>query len=382
MPLVASPLHCPLRETELNAALRSWAKLNPEGGVLALVPAAEQAQVGLLQQVCRQLRLPLAGAVFPALVTEAGERRDGVMLVRLTQMPPVRLFTAMDMPEAADQVVTQVAAWLDALPPGGGEPVLFSIFDACLGNLYALLRQLGRGLDDRVVYAGANAGQETFQPLDCVFDGDILAGNALLTVLLPSTSRPSVEHGFSLPVRIMRATRTEANRILTLDDRPAFDVYREALVEGYGQELSVDSFYEHSVHFPLAILAGESLVQVRIPVVLDAAGGLTCVGEVPEGSIIVVIKAPEVGESDCIDRIADHLGVSQGTLLTFYCAGRRLHLGPDGTRRELADLCRQTGSAHLAGALSLGEISTDGRGEPAFHNAAMLCLRVRDQDQS
>lgn len=341
------------------------------GGVIALVPEAEKAKIPLLQECCRRLGVPLFGAVYPALIVDGRECRDGVWLLRFATMPPVRLLSGGQ------------TAWLDTLPDwvaasNWAEPVLFSVFDACLPNLYAILRQMGERLDDQVIYAGANAGSETFQPMACLFDAQQVVGDSVLLVLLPQRSGLAVEHGYAVPTRMMRITRSLGNRILALDDRPAFQAYAEALGEDYGVALSADSFYQHAVHHPFAVLAGDSLVQVRIPVAHDDDGGVHCVGEVPEGGVVVIMRAPDLGESDCIPHLAQHLGQDGAPLLTFYCAGRRLHLGEDKAAVELADLASRCGTTTLLGALSLGEVSTDGQGRPAFHNAALVCLRLQD----
>ena len=61
-------------------------------------------------------------------------------------------------------------------------------------------------------------------------------------------------------------------------------------------------------------------------------------------------------------------------LLTFYCAGRRMHFGAAASD-ELGRLAATTGVGALAGALSLGEITTSAEfGIPEFHNAAIVCL--------
>jgi hypothetical protein len=94
--------------------------------------------------------------------------------------------------------------------------------------------------------------------------------------------------------------------------------------------------------------------------------------------MLVLLQAPEAGAHGCITRLAERLssahGSLQGTqLLTFYCAGRRMHLGGDA-EKELAELQASTGVGELAGALSLGEIGSTVRwGYPMFHNATLVC---------
>ena len=61
-------------------------------------------------------------------------------------------------------------------------------------------------------------------------------------------------------------------------------------------------------------------------------------------------------------------------MLTFYCAGRRLHLGRDAAANELRSLSARMAGGRQLGALSLGEIgSLRVAGYPMFHNATLVC---------
>ena len=92
----------------------------------------------------------------------------------------------------------------------------------------------------------------------------------------------------------------------------------------------------------------------------------------------MLLKAPTADAGQCISHLADGLAAVNGSLrnralLTFYCAGRRMHLG-DGALQEVSELVRRTGVATLSGALSLGEIgSTHAGAYPLFHNATLVC---------
>ena len=223
-----------------------------------------------------------------------------------------------------------------------------------------------------------NAGSETFQPMPCLFDGERVVGDGLLGLLLPAGMVPLLAHGFAPPERSMGATATEGNRIATLDWRPAFEVYQEIIKAQFGIELTRDNFYQYAVHYPFGILCANGDVVVRIPVVLAEDGALYCVGEIPENALLVLLQAPAAGGNGCIGQLAMNLQSAHGSLigrqlLSFYCAGRRLHLG-DAARTELAQLAEQTGAAALGGALSLGEIGNTVRwGYPMFHNATLVC---------
>ena len=156
------------------------------------------------------------------------------------------------------------------------------------------------------------------------------------------------------------------------------DRYQEIIKAQYGIDLTRDNFYEYAVHFPFGILRAGGDVVVRIPVALTDDGSLYCVGEIPENAMLVLLQAPEAGANACIEHLADKLRMTHGsltgrTLLTFYCAGRHMHLGEDA-ENELAELHAATAVDEMAGALSLGEIGSTVRwGYPMFHNATLVC---------
>lgn len=352
----------------------------PGAGIVALLPEAERARLPLLQEACRRRQLPLVGAIFPALIDGEHFLTEGAWLSYFEQMPPYFLLPTInaDGDSAVPRLVGAVRESLRYCPPEAPKPTLFLIFDAMVPNVASLLEALYLEIANRVEYAGANAGSETFRPMPCLFDASQVVGDGGLGLLLPGPMSPALAHGFARPDHAMSATSTDGNRIAMIDWRPAFDVYREIIKAQYGIVLTRENFYESAVHFPFGILRAGDDVVVRIPVALAEDGSLYCVGEIPENSILVLLQAPGAGEDGCIASLAECLrtehGVRQGgSLLAFYCAGRRMHLG-QGAEQELAELHRATGAGRMAGALSLGEIGSTMRwGYPMFHNAALVC---------
>lgn len=373
-----------LRYIELTAeaieqALNAWAPPSSGAGVLALLPEAEKDQLPLLQSVCSRRGIALVGGIFPALIERQGFSKKGAWLLYFDQMPPHFLLPAINAEgRPADRLASAALNGWKSYPADAPKPTLFMIFDGILPNIASILDELYLELSNRVEYAGVNAGSETFQPMPCLFDASQVVGDGVLALLLPGNMAPVLEHGFQQPEHAMSATSTEGNRIATIDWRPAFDVYQEIIKAQYGIALTRENFYEYAVHFPVGILRANGAVVVRIPVALADDGSLFCVGEIPENSMLVLLQAPEAGAHGCIAHLAEtlrgiHGDLAGAQLLTFYCAGRRMHLG-QGAEQELAELHMATGVGEMAGALSLGEIGSTVRwGYPMFHNATLVC---------
>jgi len=369
------------RLLELDAGLISdvllqWRARWPQMGVMALLPEAEKEKVALLQSVFRQHEVDLCGAIFPALVTDTGFVTQGVWLLCFEVMP--RHFLLDDLANQGSSALVAAARKLSNELPGRELPTLFLVFDAMVPNIASLLDEVRLRLDPPVRYSGISAGSETFQPMPCLFDRDSWVGGGVLGLMLPKQSRTVLNHGYPVSKRLMHATSTEGNRIDRIDNRNALEVYQEVVLAEYGVTLTPENFYDHAVHFPFGVVTAMDVL-VRIPVAFQADGSLVCVGEVPPNSMLRLLRAPALDDSLCVTRMASEViklaeDSPLKSLLTFYCAGRRMHFGAEA-ERELSLLKTVSGASGLFGALSLGEIDTmEDLDMPRFHNAALLCI--------
>lgn len=380
----ASMMHY-LAQVEADVVEQKLAELQvlyPKVGICALLPEAEKEKVAVLQAACARRRVPLVGAIFPALVKDAQFLTQGVWLLCFEEMPYFALYD--DLPaggaeaeRAAEKIAGDVRARIDHVP----DLTLFMLFDAMVPNIGTLLDNLYLHLANRVHYAGANAGSESFQPMPCLFDGERVTQHGVLLMLLASHKGAILEHGYHVPERTAYATSTSGNRISQIDWQPAFQVYQELVREHYGEEVTAENFYQYAVHFPFGIVRANHHVVVRIPVMLTDDGSLFCVGEVPANSVLTLLKAPTVRTAETLQKLTDGLKALNGDvtgaeLLLFYCAGRRLHLGIEKATTELETFSALTSAARVSGALSLGEIGgSTVNGYPLFHNATLVASR-------
>lgn len=363
----------------IGEVLDRWREDFPEMGAMVLLPEAEKDAVALLQGVFSDHRIPLAGALFPALTRDDGFLTTGVWLLRFDRMPYTVLYP--DLPRGSDGLQGALDTIVQELLPqlgDGDEVTLFMLFDAMVPNISTILDELYLRLANRVHYMGVNAGSETFQPMPCLFDAERIVQNGMLVMLLEAHRGAILEHGYEVPEQIISATSTEGNRILQIDWRPAFEVYQEMAREQYGIEINPENFYQNAVHFPFGIVRANGVTVVRIPVALQEDGSLFCVGEVPPNAMLSLLRAPAVDSRHTLETVVNGLVELNGALdgrdlLLFYCAGRRLHLGIEAASDELRRLAESSGAGRIAGALSLGEIGSSTQwGYPLFHNATLV----------
>ncbi len=368
-----------MEEGLLDAQLAAWQTERPGMGLMVLLPESVPDAVALVQRVCAKRGIPVVGAVFPALLEGGSFRTRGAWLLRFDHMPYHALYPDLPQdPQRAQMTMDVIAADIKQHLGGSLDTTLFMLFDAMVPNVATLLDELYLRIANRVRYMGANAGSESFKPMPCLFDGKRLIQNGVLVMLLQPHRGAVLEHGYAAPKQMLTATSTEGNRILQIDWRPAFDVYREMARAQYGVEIDQQNFYQYAVHFPFGIVRANGTILVRIPVALEQDGSLFCVGEVPANALLSLLKAPEVDSEQTIAALTEGLEALGGStaeqeLLLFYCAGRRLHLGIGAAQKELGLFAQRTQAAQIAGALSLGEIGGSTQWDyPLFHNATLV----------
>jgi hypothetical protein len=167
--------------------------------------------------------------------------------------------------------------------------------------------------------------------------------------------------------------------LLALDAATPHEAYRELIARSHGVALTRENFYQHVVHFPLALHLAEGEPLMRIPVAVDDDGSLYCVGEVPEAALLSIVEAAPAGSPETARAVAAGVRAHRpAAVLAFACAGRLMHQGEAAAAAELAELQAALAPAPMFGALSLGEIANyEGQGYPRFHNATLVALPWR-----
>jgi hypothetical protein len=372
-------LYVTITDTEfISQQLQMWRESYPKAGVMALVAEQELQHIPQLQILCNRAGMPLLGALFPEIYLSGRFYRTGVLLILLD--PMVDFYRMIEFDSTGGDSMLQVSALAEQIKEqiSDDEPMtLLMLFDALVPNISSILETLYLHLAESVHYAGANAGSETFQSVPCLFDNERLIENGLLTLLFRGHEGAVLEHGYQAPDRLIAATATEGNRIISIGWKPAFDVYRDHIKELYGVEITRDNFFDNAVHFPFGILRGDDEVLVRIPVVQEPDGSLFCLGEVPDHTVLTLLEAPAPSSLKTPQLLAERMHRTSQTVFCFYCAGRRVHLGSEVANKELVRLQQVLSCSELFGALSLGEIGSSQRGGyPLFHHASLVCMNL------
>ncbi len=189
-----------------------------------------------------------------------------------------------------------------------------------------------------------------------------------------------MQHGWRAVGEPMLVTRSSPQRVDSLDDRPALDVFLERLGTEPGQ-LRPEDLPALALLHPLGLSRHSGEEQVRFITSADFTRRSLCTtAQVPQGSLIWLMEADtcavlEATTAACEASVAA-LGDSVPLgMLVFDCVARRGVLGQEGIEKEIHWLAVAAGGAPIAGFYSYGEIART-RGMRGLHNYTLVILSV------
>lgn len=175
------------------------------------------------------------------------------------------------------------------------------------------------------------------------------------------------------PERVI--TRSEANVLYTIDDKPALELYKSYLGE-FAADLPGSG-----LRFPMSVRQNtEATPLIRTLLAVDEeAQSLTFAGDVPQGHLCRLLKTN-------MDLLIEHAGLAAEAskveqdddflVIAVSCVGRRLVLG-QLCEEELEIIRESLGEkAVMTGFYSYGELSEKGEARCTLHNQTMTLVSI------
>ena len=246
------------------------------------------------------------------------------------------------------------------------------LVDGLTSNIALFLARLFDSLGNSVNYLGGGGGSLSLDQMPCLFSPEGFFQDAALITFIPMKSQLGVKHGWEKVAGPIVATKTMGNIVSELNWENAFDVYRKIVEEDSGKKFTASNFFDIAKGYPFGIFKEGNEDIVRDPLALDKNGNLVCVGEVPENTVLNILRGKNehlinaAGEAAeiCTKNLSGRIKYS----FVFDCISRVLFLEND-FQSELAVIeSKLMTNAPIIGALTLGEISSYGTGYLEFFN--------------
>jgi hypothetical protein len=319
-----------------------------------------------LDPILRRVDIPVIGGTFPAILHGLTRLDKGTLIATVPTRADCILIDhlsdeSLDFVEAIDRQMKgeadfrTVVIWADGFARRINELIysLFTVF----------------GLEYN--YIGGGAGGLSMQSKPCVLTNQGLKADAALVAMLDCPSSVGVCHGWTSMAGPFRITESRGNLVKTIEWRPAFELYRDVLLQYAKAELNRENFFTIAKGYPFGIAKLDAEPLVRDPVRVTPEGHLICAGDVPEGNFVDILS----GDADSLleatrtaRRRRDHLlpsGLTNPLNLFIDCISRVLFLGdryPEEIRAAF------TPDGPMIGACTIGEIANTGNDYIEFYN--------------
>jgi hypothetical protein len=214
------------------------------------------------------------------------------------------------------------------------------------------------------------------------FHGDRVLTDSVIAAGIASTGPLGIgaQHGWRAVGEPMLVTGSSPNRVDSLDNRPALDVFLERLGTEPGQ-LRPEDLPALALMHPIGLGRHRGEEQMRFITSADfTRRALFSTAQVPQGSLVWLMEADTSAvlaatTTACDASVAALGGSTPLGMLAFDCVARRGVLGEEGIKKEIQSLADAAGGAPLAGFYSYGEIART-HGMRGLHNYTLAILSV------
>ena len=266
--------------------------------------------------------------------------------------------------------------------PGQRNRVLMLLSDGLSGDQQEVVRGAYSVVGAAVPLVGGCAGDDLKMKRTYQFHGTQVVTDAVVGAAIASDAPMGigVRHGWRRVGEPMLVTGSADNRVYTLDDKPALDIYLDRLKVPAEARTDAVAFTRFAITHPLGLSrrSGEEVRFVGEANFKDRS--LVCIAGVPQGGLAWFMEGDDSSvlaatDAACSDAVAPLMGQPPVGFLAFDCIARRGVLGDEGIKREVSRIGLHAGGAPIAGFYTYGEIART-NGISGFHNQTLVVLAL------
>lgn len=369
-------LETPTITTLVEAAQTVVQGHSPATELTVCIFLGEESQLDINQLIktLNTLNIQFIGGIFPAVISGLVKSTQGAVVTALPTLGASLLI--LDL--ASNKLNLSILESVD-LGDEDKQKTALILVDGLTANVGGFLSEIYDCLGNSVHYLGGGAGSLSLQQKPSIFHPSGYFQDAAIITFIDLESQLGVQHGWQRIKGPILATKTCRNVILSLNWQCAFDVYKSIIELDSGQTLNPENFFDISKGYPFGIFKEGQEDIVRDPIIVNDAGELICVGEVPENASLYILKGyPNLlinsARQAALDSIDSKVDVIQKVLIVD-CISRVLFL-EDDFDQELSAIQQGLQDHQLdlipEGILTLGEISSYGEGFLEFLNKTIV----------
>lgn len=337
----------------------------------ALISIAENTNVDIhdLIQALNKKNVRFMGGIFPKVIHNNSLFDSGIVINTLIDV--VHLDVVKD--------ISQRAYKIPKIQFHENENYsLFTYVDGLTSNISKYLSQLYEAYGMQTNYFGGGAGSLSLIQKPCVFSNEGFFEDAAIFCIMKMTSRIGVKHGWSKVDGPFIVTKASGNIIKEINWESPFAIYKRVVENHSNLKFDEDNFFDIAKGYPFGILKNDAECIVRDPLKVTKNGELVCVGELEDNTLVDILNGNEKSLiSAAKSAVEDSLKFADHPKKAFIidCISRILFLEDQFTNElnAITDTIKaKFPDISIAGALTLGEISSYGEGYLEFYNKTVV----------
>jgi len=244
----------------LENQLEEYRVENKIKSALFVMAEDEHYSNDLIKPLVKKFRKPIIGGIFPELIYQGERKKQGVLLLPLPFELKTQLF---DLSETSEDFLKQLELeQKDSLDPSS---TLFVFTDALSNNKESFIEALFNFFGINPTYIGGGAGSLKFKSFPCIITNSGLHTNSVVIGWTNKKSALGVAHGWRAVSDPLKVTKAMGNQLISLNWKPAFEVYKDIVESHSGMKFTSDNFFDIAKSYPLGIAKIDAEMVVRDP---------------------------------------------------------------------------------------------------------------------
>ncbi len=332
--------------------------------IMILVGAQTEFDAQQFDAFIQKNAKPLIGGIFPYIIFEKNLICDGMLLIPIDSPCRWGIVHPLSVTETVEAQLQKQLPW-QSITAG----TLFSFVHGMSSGIQNLIDELFNQYGLEINYIGGGCGVLSDLARPCVITPHGVFADAAILLMTDYRSGIGVAHGWQSISGALKVTEADANEIISIDWRPAAEVYRSIVEDHSGMRFTHMPFKEIARAYPFGVAKLAEELVIRDPYELKGSR-IVCFGDIRQGSYVHIMH----GKADFISaaaakasqRALKGLGDSKPALMFLMdCMSRALFLG-ELFAREITHI--EIEGLPIVGALTLGEIANNGYEYLEFYN--------------
>lgn len=351
---------------DLPALASALISLQNDGQVKSLMLFAADKNHPSADELTRVLlhnHKPLLGGIFPEIIAEGQRYDSGYVLSGLScELDIVSIESKNNTLDFADIFEAK----------GHATEEVESVF--CFVNaLWPLKQNFMHNLYDHfgpfINYCGAGAGSLSFTSFPCVFANQAVLEHGAVLGLMKKPVQVGVAHGWHPISELIKVTETNGNKVVSLNWKPAFEVYKAEVEAHSNATITPDNFFSIAKSYPLGLVRLDAEMIIRDPFGTEN-NALLIIDEVPQGEYIRIMhgnmQSLLKGAGNALQQTEGETATTN--ILCIDCISRALFMQADF--QEELNILNQ--NHELNGVLSIGEIANPENSALELYNKTVV----------